>query len=310
MNPKVAVILLNLNQENHTKECILSLQELSYSPVEIILIDNNSTDGSGERLYAMFPRVIYHRNLENLGFAGGNNTGIKIALDRNADYIMLLNNDTIVDKHFIQPFINYARSDVKTGFQSCKIYYYSDPEIIWYAGAYFDIHKAIGRHRGILETDRNQYDNVEKTDMATGCLMFVSRNVIKEIGLLDDRLFIYFEDADWCVRAQKHGYRNIYNPSAKIWHKVSATNKIDSPFYLYFTMRNKILFLRKHSKMKEWLPHLPYFVYFYARHIIRMSLKWHSFIGTKAVIMGIIDGIRNYTGTDGKGSLDTVILKK
>ncbi len=310
MNPKVAVVLLNLNLEDHTKECILSLQKLSYNPVEIILIDNNSTDGSGERLHEMFPTIIFQRNTENLGFAGGNNIGIKIALDRGADYIMLLNNDTIVEKDLIQPLINRAKTDLKTGFQSCKIYLYTYPNQLWYAGAAFNTHKALGRHRGILEEDNNQYDTIEETDMATGCMMFASRSVIEEIGLLDENLFIYFEDADWCLRARAHGYHNIYNPSVKIWHKVSVTSKIDSPFYLYFTMRNKIIFLRKHSEPKKWILHIPYFFYFYARHIIRMSLKWHSYVGTKAVIVGIIDGLRNYTGAGGKGRLYTTVIKK
>jgi len=307
MNPKVSVIVLNLNQEGHTRECIKSLQEVTYDPVDIILIDNGSTDGSGPRLRAEFPSVCYHRNEVNLGFSGGNNTGIRIAFERGCDYIMLLNNDTIVEKDFIQPLVEHASKNPRTGFQSCKIYLYSDQEAFWYAGGTLNIHKALSGHRGMFEKDRGQYDVTEETGLATGCMMIASKDLIREIGIMDETLFCYFEDADWCMRASLHGYRNIYNPKARIWHKVSVTSKIDSPFYLYFTMRNKIYFLRKYSSPGKWFVHLPYFIYFYGRHLIRMSLKWHSYIGTKAVIIGLIDGLRHYNGDHGKGHLDDLL---
>ena len=301
MAAKVYIILINLNQEDHTRECILSLQKVSYKPTEIILIDNDSTDGSGERLHADFPDVIYHKTKENIGFAGGNNVGIKIAIEGGADFIMLLNNDTIVDKDFMQPLIGLAKADNTIGFQSCKIYFYSQPKNFWYAGGILKVNSGYCIHRGIMEEDRGQYDKVEETELATGCMMFATREVIERVGLLDDNLFIYYEDADWCMRARKLGLRNMYNPNAIIWHKVSVTNKIDSPFFLYFTMRNKIIFIRKHSRPLKWLLYLPYLFFYYGRQIVRMSLKWRSYTGTKAIIFAIIDGCRYYTGEYGKG---------
>lgn len=309
MSGKVAIILINLNQEIHTQECIESLRKVTYKPIDIILIDNCSVDGSGDRLRIDFPDVIFHQTKENLGFAGGNNAGIKIALEHNADYIMLLNNDTIVDPDFIQPLIEYAQKNPDCGSQSCKIYFYSKPNTFWYAGGIFNVHKALGKHRGMFETDQRQYDDIMDIDFATGCMMFTTREVIEKIGLLDEDFFIYFEDADWCLRARSHGMRCIYNPKSKIWHKVSVTNRIDSPFYLYLTMRNKIFILRKHSQPSKWMVRIPYFLYFYGRQIFRMAVKWHSMRGTRAIIWGIIDGFRNYSGECGRGSLSKVLRK-
>ncbi len=308
--PKVSIILINLNQEAHTRECIQSLLRLTYTNVEIILVDNGSSDGSGERLHQSFPSVVYFRSDTNLGFPGGNNIGIRWALENGADYIMLLNNDTIVDAGFVEPLVQYAEANPRAGFQSCKIYFASHPQRFWYAGGRLSVNKALSWHRGMNEADQGQYDTIEPTEFATGCMMIAPRSVIEAIGLIDESLFAYFEDVDWCLRAHQHGYPSIYNPKAHILHKVSVTNKIDSPFYLYFTMRNKIIFLRRHSSLSGWLPHLPYLVYFFVRQLVRMLLKWHSIEGTRAVSFGIIDGLRNFTGPDGTGRLSRLAAKK
>ncbi len=309
MMPKVAIILINLNQEEHTRECIHSLLQVSYNSVEIILIDNNSVDGSGQRLHEQFPSVTYRCLEDNLGFVGGNNIGMEIALAQGAKYVLLLNNDTIVDKDFIQPLVELASSEPRLGAQCGKIYLFSAKQKLWYAGGILDVDKAYANHRGIGETDTGQYDIIEDTGFASGCMLFVPRTIIEEVGVLDRSLFIYQEDTDWCIRMKTLGYRIMYNPRSRIWHKVSVTNKIDSPFYLYFSMRNKIMLVRKHSRASRWLWHLPYFTYYFVRHLIRMSMKWHSALGTRAVWYGIVDGLRNYTGNNGRGRLEELLKK-
>ena len=310
LSPKVSFVLINLNQEEHTRECIKSLQRLSYQNVEIVLVDNASLDDSGVRLHQQFPLIVYIQNEKNLGFAEGNNVGIRSALQRNADYIVLLNNDTIVERDFIQPLVDVASSDNTVGVQCCKIYLFSDLNKLWYAGGVLDVHKAHAWHRGLFEVDDGKYDKIEETGFASGCMMFMPRSVVERVGLLDSSFYIYFEDSDWCMRAQKMGYKILYNPNAKLWHKTHVTTGHDSPFYLYFTLRNKILFLHKHSRPSKWLIHLPYFIYFYLRQIVRMSLKWHSIIGTRAVIAGLFDGLRNFTGEYGEGRFPQLFGKK
>jgi GT2 family glycosyltransferase len=306
ISPKVSFVIVHLDQEDATRECIRSLLHLSYENIEIVLVDNCSTDASGERLHKEFPGAVFIRNEENLGFAEGNNVGIRKALAEKADYVVLLNNDTVVEQNFVQPLLGLAQSDRTIGVQSCKIYFFADPEKLWYAGGILNTDTATGIHRGMFASDSERYNKIEDTGYATGCMMFIARSALETVGLFDSAFFIYLEDADWCERARRSGYRVVYNPGAWLRHKVSVTTKIDSPFYLYFTARNKILFLRKHARRWRLIVHLPHLLYFYGRHIVRMSIKWRSYVGTRAVLFGIVDGLRNYTGGHGEGRLSAV----
>jgi hypothetical protein len=286
------------------------LLQTSYPNREIILIDNGSHDGSGHRLHSEFPSVVFQRLETNRGFAGGNNAGMQIALDRTADYVVLLNNDTVVAPDFLKPLVDLAEADPTAGVQCGKILYHAEPARIWYAGGRLDIGKACGGHRGIGETDQGQYDSVEETGFATGCLFFMPSGVVRDIGLLDESFFAYLEDVDWCIRARRRGYRILYNPRSVIWHKVSVTTRIDSPVYLYLTMRNKLLLARRYGTSAMRWRNAPYFIYFYTRQLVRMSLKWGSVAGTRAVWFGLADGIRGFTGSHGEGRLPQLASRR
>jgi GT2 family glycosyltransferase len=304
MTDTVAVILLHLNTERHTRQCLDSLRKVTHRPLEVILIDNGSTDGSGQRIRDDYPEVIVVRNEENVGFSGGNNVGMRLALERGAEYLCLLNNDTVVDPGFVEPLLAGAAPSVAV--QSCKIYFLAKPDTFWYAGGILDVGRALSSHRGMFETDRGQYDEAGETGFATGCMMFMPRAVVEKIGLLDDRFFAYFEDADWCLRARAAGYRVVYTPAAKIWHDVSTTTRIDSPVYLYLTMRNKILFLRAHSSAAGIVAQVPYLVYFYGRQLIRLAFKHRDLRKVTALWWGISDGITGATGRHGEGRVAKV----
>jgi len=299
--PRVAVILVHLEQEVLTADCIESLRHVSYPNVDIVLVDNGSTNGSGLRLQMKFPDIHFIRNETNSGFAGGNNVGIRLALERGADYIMLLNNDTVVDSGFIEPLVRYADTNSSVGVQGCKIYFFDPNDKLWFAGGCLKPHSGRGYHRGLLEPDSGQYDNIEETDFVTGCMMFIASDVIREVGFLDEQWFLYLEDVDWCMRARRAGYLIVYNPRSVIWHKASSSTRHDSPVYLYFTMRNKILFVRRYSGIFHWGLRIPYFLFFYGRQLIRMRIKWKSKAGTRAVWAGLMDGLHGVTG---KGSID------
>ena len=304
MPPKVAIILVNLNQEEHTRQCLQSLGQLTYQNLEIILIDNGSSDGSGAKIHKEFSTVLYKHIESNTGFAGGNNIGIRLALQGEADYVLLLNNDTIVDPDCIQPLVELDAANKDIGAQCGKIYFSSDPNKLWYAGGLYSVDKALSIHRGMHSVDNGQYNNVEETDFATGCMMFMGRSALEKVGFLDDSLFAYFEDVDWCLRARTLGYQIMYNPQSKIWHAISVTSKIDSASYLYLQMRNKILMVRNHGRSGRWLTLLPYFVYFYGRNILRMALRHRSALRTSAIITGLVDGLSRNPANHGKGHLD------
>jgi GT2 family glycosyltransferase len=301
---QVAVILLHLNTERHTRQCLDSLGNVTHRPLEVILIDNGSSDGSGLRIRDDYPEIVFVRLEENLGFSGGNNVGMRLALERGAEYLCLLNNDTVVDPGFLDPLLAGALPAV--GVQSCKIYYLGKPDTFWYAGGVLDVGRALSSHRGMAETDRGQYDEPGETAFATGCMMFMARAVVEKVGLLDDRFFAYFEDADWCLRARAAGYRVVYTPAAKIWHDVSTTTKIDSPVYLYLTMRNKILFLRAHSTPARIAAEMPYLLYFYGRQFIRLAFKYRDRRKVEALLYGISDGLAGRTGRHGEGRVAKV----
>ena len=243
MNPRVFIIILNWNGYQDTIACINSLQSIAYPNFRIVLVDNGSTDGSEALLRERFPSINLIQTGRNLGFTGGNNVGMRYALDNGADYIVLLNNDTTVDKHVITELVTVAESDKTAGMLCSKIYFYDRPDILWYAGASFYPWLGWGRHRGYNVRDQGQFDSTEETERPTGCALMVSRALCEKIGLLREEYFCYCEDLDWGMRAQKAGYKIMYVPASKVWHKVSRSTNAGSATSLYYAVRNMFMCL-------------------------------------------------------------------
>jgi GT2 family glycosyltransferase len=245
--PKVSIILLNLNNYGDTRDCLNSLQKVQYPNFEVVVVDNGSSDDSCVRLQTEFPGVGLIASKENLGFAGGNNLGIESALRRGADYVLLLNNDTFVDLGFLRNLVQVAETDPQIGILAAKIFYASDPRRIWYAGGCVKYLSGLCLHLGLNELDQDgRFSRVADTEFISGCVMMVRSSILREIGLLDERLFIYWEDADFCMRARKAGYRCVFVPMARVWHKISRTCGEQSPFTLQLTTRNHLIWVRKH----------------------------------------------------------------
>jgi len=181
-----------------------------------------------------------------LGFAGGNNVGIRYAVEKGADYVFILNNDTVVDELFLDKLINYAESDSLIGILGSKIYYHSEPNIIWFSGGYFNRLKGGMSVKGMGVEDNKNFNKVIDVDYITGCTLLVKSEVIKKIGIFDKEYFNYAEDADFCFRAKRAGYKVVFVPSSIVWHKVANTMKGNfSPFYLYFQSKNRLLLVKK-----------------------------------------------------------------
>jgi GT2 family glycosyltransferase len=263
--PLVYIVILNYNGLKDTVECIESLQKITYKNYKIIIVDNNSIDNSEEILRQKFPNYKFIQTGENLGFAGGNNVGIKHALKANAEYILLLNNDTIVEKSFLEPLVETAESAKDIGVVGGKIYY-NDSGLIWYAGANLNQYTGKTQHFGDREKDSGQYNNIRETGYVTGCLMLIKRSAIEKAGLMDDSYFLYYEETDWNVRIKKLGYRLIYNYNSVIYHKVSSTTKNINEKMKYYYDRNVNYFINKNFGLSNRL-----FMYGYIR--IRLLLK-------------------------------------
>ena len=300
MPPRLAVVVVNYNRYQDTFRCLQSLMTHVPGPERegqrtLILVDSGSTDRSYERLRNDFPTVTFLRAEENVGFCVANNLGMEHAFHTSGSaYALLLNNDAFVSDNVFAPLLDIAGKDPKAGIQCAKIYYAADTHRLWYAGGTVDRKRGISTHRGIGQEDCGQFDRVERTDFATGCALLISRECYEATKGFDPAWFAYYEDADLCLRARALGYETVYNPGARVWHAVSQTARIDGPLYLYFTMRNKILFVKRYGGglSGAWR----YFVYFYARQLIRMGIKHRSWQGFQAVARGLIDGLRGVTG--------------
>ena len=241
MHPKVFIVVLNWNGYRDTLECINSLKAVTYSNYRIVLVDNDSTDGSEALLRERFPDIDIIQTGHNLGFTGGNNIGMRYALDNRTDYIILLNNDTTVHKEFVTELVSIAEADKTAGMLCPKIYFHDRPDIIWYAGASFHPWLGWGRHRGYNVRDQGQFNSVEETERPTGCALMVSRELCENIGLLREEYFCYCEDLDWGLRAQNAGYKIMYVPASKVWHKISRSTSVGSATSLYYSVRNMFM---------------------------------------------------------------------
>jgi len=258
----ISIIITNYNGIDDTLECLESLKrcDLNGLNVEIIIVDNDSHDGSVEAL-SKLKDINFIENRQNLGFSGGNNVGIRKAIAKGSDAVLILNNDTIVDKSL---FVNLL-SALKVGdIVSPKIYFAPGFEfhkdrykkkdlgkVIWYGGGEIDWSNIIGKHIGVDRVDTGQFSKRAEIDLATGACMFVKRKVFETIGFFDEKYFLYLEDMDFCVRAKKRGFKIIFEPKAVIWHKnAGSVGGSGSKIQDYFISRNRLLFAFKYAKLR------------------------------------------------------------
>lgn len=241
-------------------------------------------------------KLILVRSNTNYGFAEGNNVAINYAIRLfDPKYILLLNNDTIVDKSFLTELVKGITSKENVGIVGPKIYYYDyngRRDVINYAGAKFWGLPGLAKHIGNGEVDVGQYDKISKTDYVNGAALLVDRNVINAIGLLKSHYFLYWEETDFCVRATKAGYCLYYIPSSKVWHKISqSTSKISGQITYYYT-RNTFWFVRENSKRSEYIFFLICFfgllIWFRLFEIVSHGGDYKSIV---SFFKGITDGL-------------------
>ena len=233
--------------------------EYNYSnkPIKILEYTRNEYENSkGEINFFKLPskRLFLIKNDANYGFAEGNNIGIRYAFnDLNPNYILLLNNDTVVDKDFLEELVNIGEKNTDIGIIGPKIYYYDEQNTIWCVGGKIDWKFARGLHVGINEVDNGQYNEMREFDYVSGSALLIKREVVDGIGLLDKQFFLYFEESDWALRASQKEYRSVYAPEAKVWHKVSKSGGgLSKETGLYYITRNRWLFMKKWANNKDY----------------------------------------------------------
>ncbi len=252
--PLVWIIIVNWNGRDDTLACLASLKKITYRNYKIILIDNASTDGSVEAIRRDFPEVEIIENSENRRFAAANNQGIERALAAGAELVLLLNNDTEVAPDFLDEMVHAARSNPEIGMVGPKIFYYYDRQRIWFAGGEISLWKGRTAHRGLRRLDGDEWNTPCETDYITGCALLVTRGCIQKTGMLDESYFIYSEDADWCMRARRAGFKCWFVPTAHVWHKISASSGGGlTAFKAYHKVRSNFLFFKRFARWWHWL---------------------------------------------------------
>lgn len=273
---RLAVILLNWNGRQDTLAALDALARCrmpSGWSRWTIVVDNGSTDGSATAFAARADLELIALR-DNLRFAGGNNVGLRHALAGGADAVALLNNDTEADAGLFERLLLALDQDPAAGVAGPLIYYAPPSDRIWYAGGICRPGLGWTQHRGIGRRDHGQYRAVEPTGYVTGCCLLARRQVWERVGPLDEAYYIYSEDADWCLRARAAGYRLLFVPTARVWHKVSSSTSVASPWRIYHKVRAGLTLYRRHARGVGRLAWLP------------LSLAWNLGVAARLLLQG------------------------
>jgi hypothetical protein len=297
---RVAIVIVNWNSYDLTNDTLLSLQKSSNQNFDCIVVDNGSIDDSANLLEANFSNIILIRAGENKGFTGGNNLGIQYALEKDYEYIMMLNNDVELDANFLTPLVQQLNTHPQMGAVQPLIYFQHDKNLIWNAGSTFN------PLLGICATPNyNQRDDAhaqanvqKKIDWITGCAFMIRASVLKQIGLLKQGFFIYYEDVDLSFRIKQTGFTLGYEPSSVVYHiagmsykaKVKGKEGFVSAKVHFLNARNRIWFLKQHTPI--WA--IPTVVLFHAFYFFSIGFyfifraRWQKW---KALNKGIWEGL-------------------
>jgi GT2 family glycosyltransferase len=246
------VVVLSWNGRDDTLACLDSLRRLEREGVGVVCVDNGSTDGSVDAVRERHPEADLIENGRNLGYSGGNNAGIRHALERGASWVVLLNNDAAIAPDAIGAFERAAAGRPRAGILSGKVLFREPPDRVWFAGQRFNATLGYsGRPRGYGRPDGPAYSRIVPTERAAGALMAVSRGAIDAVGLLDEELFAYIEDVDWSLRAREAGLEVLFVPDARAWHAVggSTGGEYGSTHTLYYGVRNMVVVCERHRPL-------------------------------------------------------------
>ena len=265
MEPLVGIIVLNYKNVDDTEECIGSLKKIDYKNYFIVIVDNNSQDGSFEKLSKLYPELTVLEIGENRGYAAGNNFGIKQALQKGADYICILNNDVVVEPNFLGKLVSYMEQNPKVGITGANICEYYNKEVVQSTGFVINYHTA--RTPGISK-GKKQKNIINKAplpcDAVCGACMLIRKEVISKVGLIPEIYFLFYEETEWCVRTKKAGFEIVSIMDAIVYHKGSATVKKTKGLSNYYMQRNSVLFERRNASI---LQNIIFFMFITARGI-------------------------------------------
>ena len=297
--PKIAIIIINWNTYQLTYNCLKSLELCTYKNKTIFFVDNGSNDGSGDKIALEFPEINCINNQKNEGFTGANNKALKVILKQNFDYVLLLNNDTEVKPDFLSLMQASMDSDNNLAATQPLILDFPNKNTIWNAGGSFNTFFGLSktRYKGMIYKPNLKIETL--TEWISGCCILVKIAVIKEVGLLDNRFFAYFEDVDWSIRMTNLGYKLGVVPKSIIYHHSSGSTKRNnttnegnlSPYAHYLNVRNHIYLIKKHkflfNSVGSWIYQIIKITSYSTYFILR-----GRFSKFKIVWCGLLDGIK------------------
>lgn len=281
-----AVVLTHGGAEEITRACIDSLLSQDYPCLTILLVDNASFDGSGERLRHRYPGIEYLNTGANLGYTGGNNRGIRHALERGAEYVMILNNDTVLEPQCVSRLVASAAQGARVGAVAPKILFFDAPDRIWFAGGDYSQTRAIGSHRREFERDDPaEPARLDEITFVTGCCFLMPAAVAREMGGFREDFFIYCEDVELSLRLRRAGYRMYYQPAARMLHREPPRRDLASPFATMHRDRNRRRLVKAHY---TWPQRLLFWLWFYPTRLVRLAqhLMRGDMSGARALIVG------------------------
>lgn len=293
--PLLYIIILNTNRRDDTLACLRTLQAGTYGNKVIVVLDNASTDGSVEAIRQAFPEVKVLALEKNLGYAGNNNVGIVHAMRNGAQWVLVLNEDTLLDPDCLRLMVEAGERDPQIGIVGPLVYHADEPAMIQSAGGRLGPYwQSI--HIGQNEADQGQFRETLAVEWVSGCAILVRRKVIEDAGMLDERFFYYWEETEWCMRAARAGWKIINVPAAKLWHKGVKRDYKPNPSVSYYGTRNRFLTFSKHHApapvwARAWFDT--------ARTLVSWSVKprWRSQRGHRdAMWRGVVDFLQQRWG--------------
>jgi GT2 family glycosyltransferase len=297
--PKVSIITLNWNGLENTTECLESLKKINYPNYKVIVVDNGSEGNDAQVLEERFGDYIHLiKKDKNYGFAGGANIGMRYALNNsNPDYLLLLDNDTVVDPEFLTEMVKVAEAAPAIGIAQAKIYYYDEPDRLQFIGGRINlwIGDIIGKTTGIdrilgrKEIDRGQHDLIKEAEFTTFWCALLKRKVVESIGLFDERYFLGCEDFDYCLRAKEADYKTVYIPKAKVWHKWRTAHEIDG-FFEYYGPRNRFQLMKQHATRWQYCSFL---IYFFGVHFWLATAYYLMWLRRPRALVSFYKGVRD-----------------
>jgi GT2 family glycosyltransferase len=297
ISSKISVVIVNWQNWQETNECLNSLSETTYKNLEIIVVDNASSNDSVTHL-SRRKEIKLLVSTENRGFGAGQNVGLKYALERGAEYLFILNNDTVVDPNIFEKLLS-GFEDPEVGAVAPRIFYAKRKEKIWWTGGFLDLKK--GRIINIQSHNLSLFPNGGSCDYLVGCAILVKAEALKKVGVFNEGFFHTGEDVDLSIRLGQVGYRLCVVPDACLWHKVSASGGGDtSPFYLYYLERNRLWLVKKYGDWKGWVSWLrisPLLI----KRLVASFVKGQRLTSTKAVMKAWLDFSRGHFGKNFEG---------